>query len=50
MKKLIKKAKAIIDRYADFEDYDDYEEVEALLEDAMNIISDFISEYEDAGE
>ena len=42
MEELIERAKEIIDRYADFEDYDDNEEVEMLLEDAMNIISDFI--------
>jgi hypothetical protein len=42
MEELIERAKEIIDRYADFEDYDDTEEVEMLLEDAMNIISDFV--------
>ena len=43
MNNLIKCAKAIIDRYANVEGYEDTEETEMLLEDAMNIISEFVS-------
>lgn len=42
MDNLIKRAKAIINRYANFEGYEDTEETEMLLEDAMNIISEFV--------
>jgi hypothetical protein len=42
MENLINRAKEVIDRYADLEGYEDYEETEMLLEDAMNIISEFI--------
>ncbi len=42
MKDLINRAKAIIDRYADLEGYEDEAETEMLLEDAMNIISEFV--------
>ena len=41
MNDLIKRAKDLLDRYADLEGYEDYEETEMLLEDAMNLIADF---------
>ena len=42
MKDLINRAKEVIDRYADLEGWGDEAETEALLEDAMNIISEFV--------
>ena len=42
MNDLINRAKDLLDRYADLEGYEDYEETEMLLEDAMNIISEFV--------
>lgn len=42
MNNLIERAKAIINRYANFEGHENTEETETLLEDAMNIISEFV--------
>ena len=43
MEELIKRANEINERYADLEGYGDTEETEVLLEDAMNLIDDFVN-------
>lgn len=42
MKTLIEKASGILDRYSNLEGYEDEQEIEGLLEDAMNVIAEFV--------
>jgi hypothetical protein len=42
MKDLIERAKALVDTYANLDDFEDEAGTEQMLEDAMNIITEFI--------
>lgn len=43
MENLTTRAKNLLERYANLDGYEDMEENEMLLEEAMNIISEFVS-------